>query len=437
MKIQSISINTYRILDRQKIDFPMDSIFPRGAQIIGVIGPNGSGKTTFCSAIAHMFHSFSIGRYFDCDYEVRFEQNGVARTVKHVRGKVSFSEAGENNFSYLAKKKKHQNEHEEIANYMEHFWPGRLILSTFETRGEYPNPKTWNSLGADNLSKQDISDIYGKNLYSFPSLSNGILRFWMTEEKNRIAKEAFKRMSLDVIEEVEVKIVRRVVEASDELENHGEYHSEERAFIEYLRRTRLLKITTDSQQISVAALKRIYEEMPSSVTNLFYVNSLFFIKNGVKLGFEELSSGEKFFIVRYLAILSAIEDDSLVVIEEPENHLNPSWRELFIPLIHRMATAYNSSVIFTTHDYRSIRGLHNENVFQLFDGKVKQVQSPTLLCDEFDFENLGERVQLLAIQDIKQALENSSVNIRTKIINSMARVPEKKELRLRYLGGDI
>jgi predicted ATPase len=54
-----------------------------------------------------------------------------------------------------------------------------------------------------------------------------------------------------------------------------------------------------------------------------------------------------------------------VIIEEPENHLNPKWKELIIPALHKAASEFNSVIIFTTHDYKIIRYLHNNCVLKV------------------------------------------------------------------------
>lgn len=67
-----------------------------------------------------------------------------------------------------------------------------------------------------------------------------------------------------------------------------------------------------------------------------------------------MSSGEKMFIIRILSILSEIEDNSIIIIEEPELHLNPSWTKQIVTMLHHFFNTYNVHFIISTHNYSFI-----------------------------------------------------------------------------------
>lgn len=66
---------------------------------------------------------------------------------------------------------------------------------------------------------------------------------------------------------------------------------------------------------------------------------------------EELSSGEKQILFTFLTLLAYIESKSLIMIEEPENSLHPSWQKKIIPLLQNLTESkrWGVQVIIATH----------------------------------------------------------------------------------------
>ena len=73
MKLNKITIGSYKILESNTIEFNDYQLFPRGSQIVGLIGSNGSGKTTFCSVIAKVFQAITTRSKLEFNIEIEFE----------------------------------------------------------------------------------------------------------------------------------------------------------------------------------------------------------------------------------------------------------------------------------------------------------------------------------------------------------------------------
>ena len=56
------------------------------------------------------------------------------------------------------------------------------------------------------------------------------------------------------------------------------------------------------------------------------LDDLVFVKNGKEVSFEVCSSGEKHILFAFSGVLSQIEDESLILIDEPEISLHPKWQ---------------------------------------------------------------------------------------------------------------
>jgi predicted ATPase len=68
------------------------------------------------------------------------------------------------------------------------------------------------------------------------------------------------------------------------------------------------------------------------------------------ISIKEASSGEQSIVLTLLGIASEIEDESLVIIDEPEISLHPEWQEKFIPLMTAMFSNYKGChFLLATH----------------------------------------------------------------------------------------
>ncbi|WP_227318241.1 AAA family ATPase [Cedecea davisae] len=75
-----------------------------------------------------------------------------------------------------------------------------------------------------------------------------------------------------------------------------------------------------------------------------------------------LSSGQNTFLVKALSILTTIETNSLVIIEEPENFLHPSLLIKFMTILKKILITTNSCAIISTHSPLVLRELPKEQV---------------------------------------------------------------------------
>lgn len=441
MRLNSFYVSDYKCLTDFNCNFALNSIFPNGGQITGLIGSNGSGKTTTCSAIAKMLDMITSLKRYDFDFEISFTSRHGDFCFKNSRGLIECFKYGEKIHEYSAKRRNSYESKSSLTEFMKSVWNGKIILSTFETAGEYPTIKQGTTSNRDNVYKYDVSHIYGKNMYGFPSLTDGIMRYISDPAKDSLAKMAFKEMGINYTGKVQVRIVGRIIEQLEYITeklsqyerfkmNNTYMYPNDEAFINFLESPESpLKLTSENQTIHTSSLMKVAEKCSFALGKLIYINGFVYEKNGIELTFDHLSAGEKFFIIRYLSILDAISEDSVVIVEEPENHLNPSWREIVIPLLHKVASTFNSSLIFTTHDYRAIRYLHQDNVFVLNNGRIEVANSPTLLCDEYDFEDLSGEIREIVYKEVRKEFIDSDDFKKSRLLNGIARVPERQDLR--------
>ena len=81
-----------------------------------------------------------------------------------------------------------------------------------------------------------------------------------------------------------------------------------------------------------------------------YVEKIEFTKNGHDISLDSMSSGEINLFLLLLKINSVIEDNSIVLIDEPELSLHPSWQNEIVPSLQRAFSLYSGChFIISTH----------------------------------------------------------------------------------------
>ncbi|QNX86942.1 AAA family ATPase [Acinetobacter seifertii] len=97
-----------------------------------------------------------------------------------------------------------------------------------------------------------------------------------------------------------------------------------------------------------------------------------FHKNKNMLNYRDLSSGELSILSLILSLSSAIENNSIICIDEPELNLHPEWQEKIIQLIELISSYYNGCHFFiATHSPQLISGIDNKSTYILDLSKNK------------------------------------------------------------------
>ena len=324
-----------------------------------LVGRNGSGKTTLMSLIPNLFHH--IERYignihadFELIYTIKQLNQDTEVKISHYKNliRITIPEVYENvqlvpkrsptsnNFKFI-------NRTDSYIDYSEfhQYTPFSVVTSTFSLHGEYPNPRPKNFIGSQIVSDQTITSIYGRNHYKIGSISRGLLRFVkLFYESNSEIKELLKLFDL--------KFTNRLL--------YRDLGEEARW------------ITINEQWISKNDSKIQAVEA--------YLNDIEFERYGQKICLTNMSSGEKMLLLRALSILNSIENNSIVIIEEPELHLDEIWNKQLITLFKILYKNYNSHIIIATHNYSIINTVPQTNLIALKNGIQEKIYGNTFLA---------------------------------------------------------
>lgn len=111
--------------------------------------------------------------------------------------------------------------------------------------------------------------------------------------------------------------------------------------------------------------------------------------------FKELSEGEQQLLTVLGLLRFTKEEESLILLDEPDTHLNPIWKWKYMNLLEEVVHKPDSSqIIITTHDPLVIGGLTKEEIRVFYaqkelDKEGKEIQRIKTLEPDFDPKGLG------------------------------------------------
>lgn len=114
-----------------------------------------------------------------------------------------------------------------------------------------------------------------------------------------------------------------------------------------------------------------------------------------EITFKELSEGEQQLLTVLGLLRFTKEDESLILLDEPDTHLNPLWKWKYMNLLEEYSGKDETSqILMTTHDPLVIGGLSKEEirVFKssiAFDDKGKEYNKIETFEPDFDPKGLG------------------------------------------------
>ncbi len=114
----------------------------------------------------------------------------------------------------------------------------------------------------------------------------------------------------------------------------------------------------------------------------------FLITKDKTFNYEQASSGENHLLTSLLGIVSNLEDNSMVIIDEPEISLHPNWQIDYLDILKRIINLHKGvNVVIATHSHFLISSLKDEEsriVSMRRDQETKEIK-----IEELDFETYG------------------------------------------------
>ncbi|PWG82596.1 AAA family ATPase [Pararcticibacter amylolyticus] len=130
-----------------------------------------------------------------------------------------------------------------------------------------------------------------------------------------------------------------------------------------------------------------YETLLKKLSIIKGIN-LYLRKDGQTIPLYDASSGELSFISSIIYLATTIDDNSAVLIDEPENSLHPSWQKDYIKILIQLFYLYQPKIVAATHSALVVTGaeIANErtNVFECRNFQfIKKAKEPINIEEAF------------------------------------------------------
>lgn len=114
----------------------------------------------------------------------------------------------------------------------------------------------------------------------------------------------------------------------------------------------------------------------------------FLINKDSAFRYEEASSGESHLITSLHGIIANLEDNSLLVIDEPEVSLHPNWQIEYLDILKSIVHSYKGvNSVISSHSHLLVSSLKNKE--SRISSLIRDKESGTLKIEELDFETYG------------------------------------------------
>ena len=172
------------------------------------------------------------------------------------------------------------------------------------------------------------------------------------------------------------------------------------------------------------------------------------VKNDYRESYQlvDLSSGEIATLIRFTKLVSEVRKNSIVLIDEPELHLHPSWMTSYIYRLKKLFENYNCHFIISTHSPLLVANLNKDDIIVLQKNHdrivVKNVTVGTfgveideILSNVFDVSLLDSKLIKTTFNGIENLLQSKN-KVKQRIgmqkLKSLPDSSEKIDIFMRY-----
>lgn len=149
----------------------------------------------------------------------------------------------------------------------------------------------------------------------------------------------------------------------------------------------------------------------------------------LKAYIRTMSSGETDILYFISSLLRHIRSDSLILFDEPENHLHPNIISALMEMLNEIVEEYDSYAIIATHSPLVIRELRADNVFVM-----ERIEDSCLMC-KIGIESLG--ANLTEISDYIFGNKDVSLLYRSTIDHMVSQGLNYDEIVSHVKSGDL
>lgn len=152
----------------------------------------------------------------------------------------------------------------------------------------------------------------------------------------------------------------------------------------------------------------------------------------------ELSTGEISLLLRLFNIINQIENNSIILIDEPELHLHPNWCINYISKLKQLFNKYDSHFIIATHSPLLVANLNKEDIVVLkkinnviinsnIDTGTFGVNIDTVLEQVFGVTLSDSEIISTIFQEIQKKFNSKRTKKQLEAVNELKKLPQSSE----------
>lgn len=422
MRINKIYIEEFKNLREFSIDL-------NGKQMSTVLlGQNAAGKSNLLEAIVIIFRDLDLEEHTSFNYSIEYECKGNLLKVDggpNVKGKFVFfkGEINDNMISYstlVSKAVVKRDKTEYLPKYVFSYYSGisNRLLEHFDKH----QTRFYKAL-LDGVDAPPRPLFYARQIHSYFVL----MAFYAFSDKkiNKFLEEFLGIIGLESVlfvlkEPIWAKnkkeaepanfwtakgVVRNfldelwncsmapIVQEDNVREDFRRSHVQEQLYLFISNQEKLIEIAK-KYGTNTEFFKSLESTYISDLIQEVRVKVKKVNVNG-KITFKELSEGEQQLLTVLGLLRFTKEDESLILLDEPDTHLNPLWKWKYMNLLEEYSGKDDTSqILMTTHDPLVIGGLTKEEIRIFYSKKAldkdgNEFQIIETFEPDFDPKGLG------------------------------------------------
>lgn len=358
--LKSINVDKYRGLKNLSIEFNRSN--PEGMNFNIFVGENGTHKTTIFEFIYDCFTGREINSKFNIKYEFegkeynlnsenRYDKNRqpsififsyalvdrlnkVSHTLSPIREfstyMVDYYLSGDNQLDFLFEKVGIEKEN----LYIELQKSRAIILRKLKYREHEIDEIV--ELFNHFIQKYHLS-FQRLNFGDWIDFENGFIEY--KNKSNNVSNKDFQKQ----VENIYIELYGIVLEGMDSIDENELYYSKDYRFKRY---NLFYKLNHKVREVELLKLLRLAELIG-------FVNPLreVWMKRDKEELFplSDLSTGQFSYFYRLMSIYKKVENNSIILIDEPEVHLHPSWIVSYLNDLQKILSTKSCHVLIATH----------------------------------------------------------------------------------------
>ncbi|WP_270206247.1 AAA family ATPase, partial [Clostridium butyricum] len=152
------------------------------------------------------------------------------------------------------------------------------------------------------------------------------------------------------------------------------------------------------------------------------INGFLLKKDDEILSIDKMSTGEKMLFFRLFFILAKIDDDSLIILEEPEIHLNYSLIKQLITIINLCFDEFNVHFLISSHNPVFINMLFPDNILVFEKNTINHPNINTFLANERELSRClfgSSRMKNYIETEILEILKSNNVTLIEELMQNL------------------